>query len=442
MTTNSVKVAEFVENLRQPLPPEITAIAKQALVDWFAVTIAATSDVDARRVANVVHSWRSSGTAMAVDGRSGSAAPIALVNGTYAHSLDYDDLHVASIHHAGGPTFASALAVAMDRNLDGEKVLRAFVVGFEVSVRIGMNDVGLTLGSSGWHPAGVLGHISSALACASLLQLAGSKIEQTLGFAAAQTGALMHTAGTVAKPFMIGKAALAGVTAAELAASGASAPVNLWDDERGLLGTLLQRDVVPNLGDLGQKWEILNNSFKPYAACQLTHASIDSARKLSHQIVFDEVATIRAYVNPFALKIAGNEKPLTPLQAKFSLKHMIATSLLGNGAAPADFTDEVIHSEQVVHLRDLIQVIPSEGILRTAARIEITLRDGDVLTEAIPAALGSLERPMSLRETEEKFLTAAEPVLGSNSKGMLNALLRFDESGAIDEVANFLRGMK
>jgi 2-methylcitrate dehydratase PrpD len=439
---NSVVISKFVSGLRDvALPSDVVTFAKQSLIDWFAVCLAARTDPEASLVADVVHSWRSQGRAVAVDGRTGSAAPIALINATYSHALDYDDFHIGSVHHVGGPTFAAALALAMDRGLNGEAVLRAFVAGFEVSTRMGMNETGVALGNAGWHPTCILGHFSSAIACASLLHLGPDKIERAIGFAAAQVGGLMSSAGTIAKPFLVGKSAFAGVVSVDLADKGASVPGHLLEDSEGLFVTLLQKDISLNIEKLGVEWQVIHNTFKPYSACQLTHASIDAAKAFVARINPEAIASARAYVNPFALKIAGRENPATSLQARFSLKHCIAKTLLGHGASPSDFNAERIRDVRIARLGDLIEIVPTAEVSRTAARLEVTTKDGNVLTETIPAALGSLERPMSMADTERKFLASASDTLGSEGNSLLDALKHFEEKGSIEEVVALLRGV-
>lgn len=436
---NATVIASYLAGLRKTiLPPEVTMAAKQSLVDWFAVCIAATSDREGRLVADMTHAWGSTGKAVAVDGRSGAAAPIALVNATFAHALDYDDFHIASVHHVGCPTFAAALALAMDRGLSGDAVLRAFIGGFEVGVRLGMNGLGLGLGNAGWHPTGIQGHISAAAAGAFLLDLDEEATARAVGFAAAQAGGLMASAGTIAKPFIVAKGAFSGVVAAELAERGASVPENLLDGPDGLFASLFQKQVPIDLGTLGDTWEVTRNTFKPYSACQLTHASIDVARQMAARVEPGEIRSARAYVHPFAFKIAGQERPTTPLQAKFSLKHCIAAALLGHGAAPRDFNDESLEDVAIAALRDVVEIVATDKVARTASQLVVTLADGTTVSETVPAALGSLERPMSMADTERKFLDCAAERLSNKAPTLLDALLRFDEAGAIEEAAALL----
>ena len=112
---NSSAIAAFVSGItRAALPPAVTEAAKQCAVDWFAACIAGRGDPDVRPIVELIHAQRSQGNALALDGRHGAAAPIALVNGVLAHTVDFDDFHLASVHHASAPTFAAAPTPAME----------------------------------------------------------------------------------------------------------------------------------------------------------------------------------------------------------------------------------------------------------------------------------------------------------------------------------------
>jgi 2-methylcitrate dehydratase PrpD len=438
-TTTSAAIGKFVAGTyERQLPPEVMDIAKQSVVDWFAVCLAACSDPEGRMVAGMVHGWNSRGGAIAVDGHKGAAAPIALINGTYSHTLDFDDFHIDSVHHAGGTTLAAVLALGMARKCSGREILAAFVSGFEVGTNLGLNDVGLKLGNGGWHPTCVLGHFSAAAACAALLGFDQERAERTIGLAAVQVGGLMAAAGTISKPFIVGKSAMDGVLAAELAEKGATAPGNLLDIGRpGLFATLFQAEVLPNVDRLGTEWQITRNAFKPYSACQLTHASIDAARVLAQPQRAGDIVSARAYVHPFAQKIAGRTNPATLLESRFSLKHCIAMGLLGHGAGPADF-EERLADKNVIALRDRVDIMTTDEVARSAAKLEVTWKDGTVTKETTAAALGSTERPMSWADLDAKFLSAAAPRLGNRARAMLDALRRFDEPDALAEISAIL----
>ena len=327
----------------------------------------------------------------------------------------------------------------MDRGCNGKDILAAFVGGFEVGTQLGLDGFGLKLAQQGWHTTSILGHFSAAASCAALLKLDASAIERAIGFAAVQSGGLMAAAGTISKPFAVGKAAMNGVMAGELAEKGALAPSNLLDiGPPGLFATLFQNETIPHLKDLGRVWQITRNTYKPYSACQLTHASFDAAKAASGSVEGRRVRKVRAFVNPFALTIAKHRDPKTPLEARFSLNYCIALGLLGHRAGPSDFSDERLADADVQTLSRIVETAPDDTVERWASRIEVTCEDGSVMTEFVPAALGSLGRPMGWPDLEAKFMMVVEPILRERARPMLTALRDFDRPGALEAVVSMV----
>jgi 2-methylcitrate dehydratase PrpD len=311
------------------------------------------------------------------------------VNGTLAHCLDYDDTHIESILHGSGPTWAATLAAGAGRNASERELLSAFITGFEVGTRVGNGGIGVRLNHSGWHTTCVLGRYSSAAAASALLGLNATQVKHALGIAATQVGGLTASVGTMAKPFHAGMTASDGVLAAELASQHFEAAVNLLDSDKGLIPTLFQDpSAAVRVAEFGKRWEIMRNSFKPYAACQLTHASIDCALKLGETLRGAEIARIRAYVNPLAIKMAGHTNASTPNEGKFSLAYTIALGLTGYRATLEDFTAGRLGDRRLQALAARVETIASEEVERTGARVEVTLADGRTLTEETQLAFG------------------------------------------------------
>jgi 2-methylcitrate dehydratase PrpD len=236
----------------------------------------------------------------------------------------------------------------------------------------------------------------------------------------------------MSKPFHAGKTASDGVLAAELAAQGFEAAVDLLDSDRGLMPTLFQDpSVMVRVAGFGETWEITRNSFKPYAACQLTHASIDCALKLGESIRGAEVRRVRAYVNPLAIKMAGHTNASTSNEGKFSLAYTIALGLSGYRATLEDFMAGRLRDGRLQALAARVETIPSDAVERTGARVEVTLADGRTLWEETQLAFGSVGHPMRWPDLEAKFLSLADPVLGSRARALLDVLRDFDKPGRL-----------
>jgi len=414
--------------------------AKACLVDWCGVALGALNEPAAVAVRKVVHSWGGTGRAQVLRGWPTSAPLAALVNGTMAHCLDFDDTHVGALAHLSAPTWAATLALAQQRGSSGEHALAAFAAGFEVGGKLGGGGFGESLTARGFHSTGVIGRLAAAAAASALLGLDEERAAHALGLAATQAGGFTGSFGTMAKPFHAGKAAMDGVLSVELAAEGFEAAPHLLDTPDGLAGTMIQDHSV-GLGSLDfTVSELLRNTFKPYAACLLTHPSIDAARSLAARIGTREVRRVRATVHPLAAQVAGKPAPRTPLEGKFSLAYCVAIGLLGHAAQAGDFSPERLNEPAVRALLERVQLEPSNRVAKTAAALDVDFADGTKLHADVPMALGNPEHPMSWTDMENKFMPLVEPVLGPQAGTLFSALRRFEQPGASEEVARLLEG--
>ena len=440
MSSNLDVICRFIsETATRPLKPEVSDLAKKCLVDWFAVSLAALSDTAPTLVRQQMLQWGTRGQAMSLYGDRGAAGPMALVNGTLSHSLDYDDMHFGSAYHASGPTLAAALAIAMDRGLSGQEVLNAFVTGYEVGATLGEAGVGPRLLAAGWHSTGVLGHFSSTSATAVLLRLSSAQIAHALGLAATQAAGLQASGGTMAKPFHVGKATMNGVMSAELALMGMDSNTSVIDDaQSGLLGCLFQTPSLATFDRLGYSWQIEGNTFKPYASCQLTHAPYETARGMADKFTRDRLKEIRIHVNPLAKKVAGRDSAATPMQGKFSIGFCVALGLMGYEADISGFTDMRVGDAELRELTAKARIVTSESVERWSAVIELDYGEGQIKRGETQAVLGSPSRPLSWGDLDEKFMNATGSILGDRAKYLLDVLHRFEEGDSMAEVSNII----
>ena len=266
MLPNNNVIADFLSQVSDnALPDDVVDMARRSLLDWFAVSFSAMAEPEAVAVSRYVSGWGNRGGAVSLFGLYGAAAPVALVNATMAHLLDFDDLHFGAALRAGAPTWAATLALGMARGVGSRRVLQAFVAGFEVAAAFGINGTGLALAKRGWHPTAVLAHLSSAVAAGVVLSLDRVQFGSAIGTSAAQAGGLIAAGGTVSKPLRVGKASMAGVMAAEMAEVGVDGSAALIEpDQLGLFSAMIGHDI--SLGDFAGTWNILGTSFQPYAS--------------------------------------------------------------------------------------------------------------------------------------------------------------------------------
>lgn len=437
---NGVLAARFVERMRAaPISDESLNAAKMCLVDWLAVCVGARGLPEAKILRRYLDSAAQSGIAPLLIGGTAAPAASALVNGTLSHCLDYDDTHIPTALHASGPTWAVVFALGAAYKADEQALLKAFIGGFEVGASLGSGGVGVRLNESGWHSTAVLGRISSVIAASYLLGLDESAIEDALGLAATQAGGLTASFGTMAKPFHAGKAAADGLMAAQLAAAGLGASRELMDSPKGLFGTIFQdRRTVPSLEGLGVVSEILRNSLKPYAACQLAHGPIDAALQLRDKIGNARIEAITTYVNPLAVEIAGVRDPRTPMAGRFSTGYCIALALHGYPISPDDFTPDRLSDPALMDITRRVSLVGTPDVSRTAARIEAKMADGSTVLANVEHAFGSEGNPMGWPQLEAKFASLVRPHLGSAAPELYKVLVNFERPGSLGKCLSLL----
>src|SRR5690606_6590786 len=232
MSTLVRRLAELATTTREHgLPTDLRDDVARRVLDVLGNSLAATSEPPARAVGELVREWGGAGRATAIGGGLLPEPSAALMNGTLAHSLDFDDTHLPSVLHPSASVVPAALAVAESRGADGAALLDAIGVGVEVAVRLGMAGYDSELGNSvffenGLHATAICGAVGGAVAAAMLSGVDTDGIADTVGIAASMGSGLLEanrTGGTV-KRIHCGWAAHAAVTAAGLALTGITGP--------------------------------------------------------------------------------------------------------------------------------------------------------------------------------------------------------------------------
>ncbi len=415
--------------------PEVLDAAKMCLVDWFGVAVGAVNEPAARAVRSVAQSWGPSGKAHMVMGPPVAPSAAALANGTMAHCMDYDDTHLDGAGHISGPTWAAALALAEAHGRSERDALAAFITGFEISARLGAGGFGRKLQFIGFHPSSIFGRYAAAAASAVLLGLNREQIAHALGVAGTTAGGLNASFGTMSKPFHLGKAAMDGILAADLAREGFEAATHLLDAGKGLSGALVQdHSVRIEPTEFSDGLALLRNAYKPYACCKATHACVDAARKLSANVKPGLIQRIVLGASPMTLAVAAKPNPQTPLEGKFSVAYCAALGLSGYAAVEGDFSDTRLRDPQLRALIAKSEVAEQPGTELTEGFVEVHLNDGKTLRAEVPLALGNPGNPMSWAGMEAKFAGLVEPVLGDGARPLFEALRQFETPGTLARV--------
>ncbi|MBO1112327.1 MmgE/PrpD family protein [Bordetella petrii] len=349
----------------------------------------------------------------------GSAA---LVNGITSHTFDFDDTHLKTIIHPAGPVCSAVLALAEHTGASGRQIIDAIVLGVDVSCRVG-NMVYPHHYDRGWHITGTTGGLGAAAACARLLGLDVEQATMALGIAASQPVGLREQFGTMTKPFHPGAAAQAGLMAALMAQAGFTASPRAIEAPRGFAQVVSTKfDWNEITDELGKRFEISFNAYKPFACGIVIHPSIDACVQLRQQGVTPQnLQRIDLKVHSLVLELTGKKEPADGLQGKFSVYHGCAAGLIFGRASEDEYADEIVNRPDVVEVRRKVQAIVDDSIGEASVIAEATLTDGRTVRVHVEHAIGSLQRPMTDADLEAKFRGMADAILGAGQASELIA---------------------
>ena len=323
-------------------------------------------------------------------------ASAALVNGITSHTFDFDDTHLKTIIHPAGPVASAVLALAEHRGMTGRDVIDALVLGIDVACRVG-NTMYPDHYDRGWHITGSTGMLGAAAGCARLLKLDEDRTAMALGIAASQPVGVREQFGTMTKPFHPGGAARAGLTSALLAANGFTASPRALEAPRGFVQVVSDKRAWNEVTDeLGERFEISFNSYKPFACGIVIHPSIDACVQLRDKGVRPEqVERIELRVHPLVLELTGKKEPKDGLQGKFSVYHGCAAGLIYGRAGETEYADEVVNDPRVVELRNKVVATVDDSPREEAAHVTALLKDATRVVERVAHAIGSQHRPLT-----------------------------------------------
>jgi 2-methylcitrate dehydratase PrpD len=341
-------------------------------------------------------------------------ASAALINGITSHTFDFDDTHLKTIIHPAGPVASALLALAEHTGASGRALIDALVIGIDVSCRVG-NAMYPDHYDRGWHITGSTGTLGAAAACARMLGLDAQQTAMALGIAASQPIGMREQFGTMTKPFHPGAAARAGLMSALLASKGFTASSKALEAPRGMMQTIsTKNDWTEITSELGERFEISFNSYKPFACGIVIHPSIDACAQLRAQgVTPDQVQSIELKVHSLVLELTGKKEPADGLQAKFSVYHGCAAGLFFGHAAEDEFSDEVVNRPDMVALRRKVVATVDDSIDEASADVTALLHDGRRVHVFVEHAIGSLQNPMTDALLEGKFHGLSDSVLGA-----------------------------
>jgi 2-methylcitrate dehydratase PrpD len=408
-----VRIAAFLDEvialrLRQvdTVGEQLLAKAQDAFVDTYACMLAAADHPTVDAVA---------ASALAMDLGGALRCPLrneqlnalgyALVGGTQAHALDFDDNYIPAVTHASATLVPALSALALVRRASGADVLRAYVFGLEIQGLLGrlINPRHYAIG---WHNTATLGTLGVAAACAALMGSGPALTAEALRIATSLCGGAKSQLGSPMKPTHAGLAAMHGLMAARMAEAGMRGSADVFDGPWGFPammshGSAPAPDAVRELHDLIQTapWLIESDGLaaKRFPCCGSTHRSLDGIEALmrEHALAIEDIVSVDLLVPQSNADNLRFERPTTPNEARFSMHYCAAALMVRGRVSLEDFEPAAVADPAVTGMLPLVHMrahatLPPDGasIWSQPAVTTLGLTDGRTLSVSVDEPIG------------------------------------------------------
>jgi 2-methylcitrate dehydratase PrpD len=416
-------LSRFCSTLRFDDLDEITVeSAEKALVDALASCYAGVSTEPGELMIEYASSV--GGDDATIIGADGTSIPqfAALANGTTTHALDVDDGHRAASAHPGSAVVPAALAIAEQRDRSGTDLLTAIVAGYEAMITTA-SAVQPSHRERHFHATATAGCFGAAAAVACLLDLDETETAHALGLAGTQAGGLFEflEKGSMAKRFHPGRAAMAGIVAAELAANGFDGPDTIIEGEGGFAEAFADEYDLSGFGRLGEPFAITQTYLKPYPACRHIHGPIDVMFELRSEGV--EPGDVSRIVVETYQNAAYHDNAVIRnlLDAQMSIPFGVATALANGNAELAEFDPSLAADEEIASVIEKTEVVATAEMEAMypdtrPAKIVLETTDGERYERLVEYPSGAAERPLSSERIAGKFRDLSDGILSADEQ--------------------------
>ena len=448
MAHETLRLAEYAAKLRyQDVPADVVQRAKDTITDAVG-TIVFGYDLPWSRII-VAHARRSGpGGKSRILGLGGplvQAPSAAFANGALAHAFELDNLtKPGSGVHPGAILLSAGLAVAQERGLTGRDLLTAFIAGSEVMIRIG-RATKHTNEARGFHAPGTTGPFGGAVAAGKLLAFDAATMTNALGIAGSLSCGLLEFAksgtGAMVKRLHLGRAAESGVLAASLAADGFTGPQSVLEGEFGFLRVFCRDfDEAELTRRLGDDWVTRTILMKRFACHISAHTSVQAILDLraEHGFAGADVAAIRIAGNEKMAKVNNIPSPKDVMMCQYSIPFSVALAHFRDPRDPRSYDESALNDPAIRSLCERVTITLAGGHhdhATIAAEVQVTLRDGRVLSKTVSDFKGTPERPLDQADLRERFMLLTRHCGTRDMERMFARLQNIEHESSLDWLA-------
>jgi 2-methylcitrate dehydratase PrpD len=450
------RLAEFCATLRyERIPADVIDKTKLCILDAIGTILAGGTTRLGMSAVRAGARFETESVASVLGlGRRISPPAAALVNGTLAEVFELQDGWRFGNNHPC-VVIPAALAVAQWKGASGKALLAAVVAGYEVTNRLAWAVHPHHL-AAGYLPTGTVGTCGCAATAGRLMAFDAKRMENALGvagFILPVSTAENLWCGYSAKPLHSGYAAKLGIEAALMADEGfAGCPVEGTPQRgRGFLAITTGQVHFERIVDrLGQHYTVRDVYFKAFPACRHVHGTAEATLGIVQARSIDPREIERIDVHTYALSASlldrYTDSESSMIAAQFSIPYVAAVAIVDRSLGTGQFADSRIHDPAILELERRVHVHADPVIDArypdvTPTRVEILLRNGEVLRNQVDMPKGDPRSPVSEHELFGKFDHLAGLALDAERVGRIrNLVLRIERENDLSTLFRLLEG--
>jgi 2-methylcitrate dehydratase PrpD len=434
-------LAEFIADTNyKDLPPETVAAAKVAIMDGVANMVAGSAQGLSSIIGEYVKELGGAPKASVIGwGFKTNAPSAAFANGVFGHCLDFE-IQGFPPTHGTSSCLPSALALGESLQVNGEVIITAYVLGWEIQGRLREASAHAT--NPAYHPPGLVGPLGGAAASAKVLGLNTDQVHMALGIAASRTGGLTANTGTMVKSTHPGNSARMGAEAAMLAEIGYTSTENILETPRGYADALFQGDMhwdVVSQG-LGDSYRLVDPGFNIKRFPAQIHMQNPAEAVLNlrekHGLSLDKIQSLHIYTDS---RGHSGSLPRSGLDGKFSLEYCTAAALLDGKVNITTFTDERRFAPDMEEMLTKVQV-DTDAPATDQTVATATLHDGSTVSETCSGYTGAASQPMNREQLFDKVRDCV--CLVHNEVDSEKLIQQLDTLEQIEDVATLMGSLR
>ncbi|MDE1464244.1 MmgE/PrpD family protein [Spartinivicinus poritis] len=401
---------QFIRQLQfSDIPDHTRQIVSHSLLDIIGIAAGASHNQTAQQIKNYAikhytptHLY----SRLLFDGRPVHPLGAAWAGGFIVDSLDAHEGHFTSKGHAGATIVPALIALAdaycnQGQQISGSELLAAITIGYETALRAG---IALMNSTAEYHASGAFSGIGVVCGGARLLNLNEQQFRHALGIAE-YFGPRCPMMRLVDFPSMLrdahGAGAYAGINALLLAQEGITgAPAE----------TVAMKNVQHYWDDLGKRWEIDAQYFKPWPVCRWAQPALTAITTLMNQhpeINANNIETIRIETFHESMRLQGHF-PANADEAQYSLAFPVAALISRGQLGPTEVTGDAIYAEDILAISRRIEIIEADDLSACfpeamLSRVHILLKNGHQYSSPNTPAKGDPATAMTTAEFHDKF---------------------------------------